>query len=91
MRHWRRPGDACRDPIYTVGMDRTIRTGFDAERKVKLDREDDLGLVLDATPAERLAMVWPITKSCWAFVPRAGEDAQREFQRHVVRIERGRG
>ncbi len=77
--------------MYTDGMNKAIRTGFDAERKLTLDQEGDRGAILDATAAERLAMVWPITKSCWAFVPRAREDAQREFQRHVVRIRRGRG
>ena len=72
-------------------MSRTIRAGFDTERKLTLDQEGDCGVIVDATPAERLAMVWPLTISCWAFVPGAGEDAQREFQRHVVRIQRGRG
>lgn len=70
-------------------MNRSIRPGFDAESKLTLGQEADRGVIVDATPAERLAMVWPLTMSCWAFVPGAGEDAQREFQRHVVRIQRG--
>ena len=72
-------------------MKKTIRTGFESERKLTLDQEDDRGVLLNATPTECLAMVWPITESCWALMPRAGENAQREFQRHVVRIRRGRG
>lgn len=71
-------------------MSRTIRTGFEAEQKLTLDQERDRGVILDATPAECLAMVWPITESCWAFVPRAGDHAERGFQRHVERIRRGR-
>jgi hypothetical protein len=76
--------------MHTEDMNRTIRAGFDAEDRLTLDQESDRGVILDATPAERLAMVWPITESCWAFVPRVGEDAKREFQRHVDRIRRGR-
>ena len=75
--------------MHTEDMPRTIRTGFDADQKRTLDQENDRGVILDATPAERLAMVWPITESCWAFVPRVEEDAEREFQRHVDRIRRG--
>lgn len=77
--------------MYTNRMNRPIRNGFEAERKLTLDQEDDRGIILDATPAERLAMVWPITESCWALVPRARENAQQEFQRHVVHVRRGRG
>lgn len=54
-------------------MHRTIRTGFDSECKRTLDQESDRGVVLNATPAERLAMVWPITAGGWAFVPRVSE------------------
>ena len=79
-----------RDRVHTVDMSRMFRSGFDAERKLTLDQETDRGVILDATPAERLAMVWPITESCWAFVPRVGENAEREFQRHVDCIRRGR-
>lgn len=77
--------------MYNADMNRAVRTGFDAERKLTLDQEGDRGVVLDATPAERLSMVSPITRSCWAFVPTAEKNAQREFQRHVVRIRRGWG
>lgn len=59
------------------------------ERKLSLADDNDDGLVLDATPAERLLMVWPMTRDCWAFVPK--DDAQLEFQRHVERVERRAG
>jgi len=55
-------------------------------RKLSLAEDDDDGLVLDATPAERLQMVWPLTCDCWAFMPNS--DAQFEFQRHVDRAQR---
>jgi hypothetical protein len=76
--------------MYAEDMNRTIRTGFDSERKLTLDQESDRGVILNATPAERLAMVWLITASCWAFVPRVGEHAEREFQRHVDCLRQGR-
>jgi hypothetical protein len=39
------------------------------------------------TPAERLAMVWPLTVEAWAL---AGYDADAPMQKHVVRIGRRR-
>jgi agmatine/peptidylarginine deiminase len=58
-------------------------------RKIHLS-EESVALAFEAyTPAERVLMVWPITQDCWAFVP--GYDAQQEFQRHVVRVERREG
>lgn len=41
------------------------------------------------TPAERLAMVWPLTLEAWAF--KDPSIVERRFQRHVVRVKRGRG
>lgn len=38
------------------------------------------------TAADRLNMMWQIAQDCWSFVP--GSEAEREFQSHVVRIER---
>lgn len=35
-------------------------------------------VLLHLSPAERIKMVWPITKDCWAFVP--GHNAEQEFQ-----------
>jgi hypothetical protein len=57
-------------------------------RKLTLAEDNDDGLVLDATPAERLQMVWPLTCDCWGFLP--DSDAQLEFQRHVEHVQRGK-
>lgn len=77
--------------VYTEAMNEKVRAGYEVERKITLGQEDDRGVVLNATPAERLAMVWPMTQSCWALMPGAGDHAQQEFQRHIVSIRRGRG
>ena len=37
-----------------------------------------------ATPAQRLSMVWPLTRDAWAF--KDGEDAESRLQRHVGRV-----
>lgn len=50
------------------------------------DREDEL---VRATPAERLAMVWPLTVDAWAFLDQAR--AQSRLQRHIVRLQRRTG
>lgn len=48
--------------------------------------DDDLR---DVTPGDRMAMVWPITVTAWAFM---GEPVgESRLQRHTVRILRGRG
>jgi len=78
-------------PVYNETMNRITRTGFEVERKLTLDEEDDRGVVANATAAQRLAMVWPITASCWALVPGSKHHAEREFQRHVVCVRRGQG
>ncbi|MFT5524462.1 MAG: hypothetical protein ACI9HK_002416 [Pirellulaceae bacterium] len=44
--------------------------------------------VPDATPVERLMMVWPLTLSAWAF--KEPNVAQPRLQRHVVRTIRNR-
>lgn len=72
-------------------MERAVRPGFTTERKTTLDAADDSGVVADATPAERLLMVWPLTKDCWALVPGAKNYAEQEFHRNVVCVQRGRG
>ena len=58
-------------------------------RKIHLSEESGTLDFEAYTPAERILMVWPITQDCWAFVP--GYDAQQEFQRHVVRVQRREG
>lgn len=55
-------------------------------RKVNLSDEDGSYAPDDSTAAERLQMVWRMTQECLAFVP--GHNAQRAFQRHVIRVER---
>ncbi|MCG8585468.1 MAG: hypothetical protein MI757_12220 [Pirellulales bacterium] len=57
--------------------------------KKSLHDADDRGIIRDATPAERMLMVWPMTLDAWAF--KDPDAAQLEFQRHVVRVRRGRG
>jgi len=60
--------------------------------KTTLHDQDADGVIAAATPAERMLMVWPMTLDAWAFLD--PESARREFQRHVVRVERrggGRG
>jgi hypothetical protein len=71
---------------YNHDMTRTTRDHGNFARKLSLAEDNDDGLVLEATPAERLQMVWPMTRDCWAFVPNV--DAQLEFQRHADRVER---
>ncbi len=61
-------------------MDRTV------VRTSTLQDQDDHGIIRDATPAERMAMVWQLTLDAWAFMDPAG--AKSEFQRHVGRVER---
>lgn len=51
-----------------------------------MGEDEDDGLILDASPAERLSMVWQLTLDAWAFADPA--NAEREFQRHVERVER---
>lgn len=55
---------------------------------------DDLA---DRTPAELISMVWPLTKTAWAF-KQAGSnhasdipDAEQRLQRHIVRVRRRQG
>ena len=42
--------------------------------------------VPNATPSERIALVWPLTLTAWAF--KEPNVAQPRLQRHVVRIYR---
>ena len=43
--------------------------------------------VPNATPAERLMMVWPLTVTAWAF--KEPNIVQPRLQRHVARVVRG--
>lgn len=49
------------------------------------DGSDDNHDERDLTPAERLAMVWPLTIRAWAAAGRLDE-ATRPMQRHIVQI-----
>ena len=72
-------------------MTNNPRPGFEVDRKLTLCQDSDDGVILDATPAERIAMVWPLTQDCWSFVRDLDENAQREFQRHIERVGRRGG
>gem|GEM_PF-972596 len=61
-------------------MDRTV------VRKTTLQSQDDRGIISDATPSERIGMVWQLTLDAWAFMDPTS--AKSEFQRHVGRVER---
>ena len=51
------------------------------------EHEDDR--FVPGTPAERLLMVWPLTREVVSLSPL--HDVERRLQRHVVRLVRGRG
>ena len=61
-------------------MDRTV------VRKSSLKEQSDHGMIYDATPSERMGMVWQLTLDAWAFMDPTS--AKSEFQRHVGRVER---
>lgn len=54
--------------------------------KTNLRDQDDRGIIPDATPGQRMGMVWQLTLDAWTFMDPVG--AKSEFQRHVVRVER---
>jgi hypothetical protein len=55
------------------------------KRRLHDPEPDDLR---HTTPGERMMMVWPITKTVWAF---KGEPVgESRLSRHVVRVFRGR-
>ena len=62
-------------------MDRTKVT------KTTLESQGNDIVLTDATPAERMSMVWQLTLDAWAFMD--PDSAKSEFQRHVVRVQRG--
>ena len=58
---------------------------FKVNRKkcvLKKLNEEDNGYV-DADPAERVSMVWELTKQAWAF---AGINAEQRLQRNVAKL-----
>ena len=58
-------------------------------RKTTLQDQDDSGMILNATPSERIGMVWQLTLDAWTFLD--PNIAKSEFQRHVGRVERRGG
>ena len=69
-------------------MDETQRT----IRKTRLcDQGEELDW-LDATPADRMRAVWPITLDAWAMLGEAtqGDGSEPRLLRHVVRVVRGK-
>ena len=63
-------------------MDRTRVT------KSTLQSQGADAFLAEATAAERIRMVWQLTLDAWAF--KEPTVAESRFQRHVVRIVRGR-
>ncbi len=61
---------------------------LDRQRIVRttLREQDDRGIISDATPSQRMGMVWQLTLDAWMFMD--PDSAKSEFQRHVVRVER---
>ena len=55
-------------------------------RKTTLQQQDDRGFISDATPSERIGMVWQLTLDAWTFLD--PNRAKSEFQRHIGRVER---
>ena len=70
-------------------MSHRSRMNRSVVRKTTLQDQDDSGIIVNATPSERIGMVWQLTLDAWAFLD--SNIAKSEFQRHVGRIERGRG
>lgn len=67
-------------------MSDRIRMNRSVVRKTTLQDQDDSGIIVDATPAERIGMVWQMTLDAWTFLD--SNLAKSEFQRQVGRIER---
>ena len=67
-------------------MSDRMRMNRSVVRKTTLQDQDDSGIIVDATPAERIGMVWQLTLDAWTFLD--SNLAKSEFQRQVGRIER---
>jgi len=55
-------------------------------RKSRLQNQGNDDDLRETTPAERLAMLWPMTLSAWSF--RGDFRAESRLQRHIVHIQR---
>ena len=68
------------------------KAGTMKQRKVRVSTLQQQGKEQDlrtATPAQRLAMVWPLTLQDWSFTGKPL--AQSRLSRHTVNIRRGAG
>ena len=60
-------------------------------RKLRLeDLKEDYGYV-DATPEERIGMVWPLTREVCSLSPLHAYNAEQRLQRHITRVIRREG
>jgi len=59
-------------------------------RVLGLHDEEERPDFTDASPAERLAVMWQLTVDAWTFMGEA-DRVESPFQRDAVRISRGRG
>lgn len=57
-------------------------------RALRLEEQDRDTYLVQLTPAERVAMVWPITQDAWSV--KGDFVAESRLQRHVVRVLRER-
>jgi hypothetical protein len=57
-------------------------------RKTTLVQQGPDAAVGRMTPAERVAMVWPLSVQAWQFKEPGGDEPR--LRRHVVRVVRGR-
>lgn len=53
----------------------------------RLGDDDDESFVESLTPAQRMELVWPLTRQVWAFVD--GTEDEPRLRRHVGRVVRG--
>jgi hypothetical protein len=56
--------------------------------RLKRLTDPDEVTVMRGTPAERIAMVWPLTQELYSLSK--SYDVEQPLQRHVVRVVRGR-
>ncbi len=71
-----------------AGERRASRSGWPVA-KGTLAAEGGSGELVPTTPAERLGMVWELTRDSWAFA--GSGDAEPRLSRHLVRSERRGG
>ena len=70
---------------YHVDMDRSQYP----TSKRRLEDPEDASYVRGLTPAERVMMVWTLTRQAWEFME--GGSREPRLRRHVVRVVRGQG